>query len=335
MQTIHPSTALKTTLSTTILVISALLTGHALAQGKPQSMRLSSAIIEDSHYGALARTFAQEVAQRTNGRIQIMNFHAGALGGERETLEAVQLGTQELTLISSGPVPNFVPETRILDVPFLFRDYQHARTVLDGEIGQNLLAKFESKGMKALGWCDNGFRHMTNNRRAVHTPADLKGLKLRTMENPIHIQAYKAFGIIPTPMAFTELFTALQQGTVDGQENPLSVISASKFDQVQKHLSLTSHAFSPCVLVMNKQVWDKLSDDDKVVFQEAARAGIAANRARVDRDEREAVGSLRANGMEVLENIDQAQFLGALSAVYKDFSRQFGQANLDAIQNVK
>jgi len=328
-------TTLKTALTLAFFGSSCILSTHALAQAKPQQMRLSTTVAEDSHYGTLVKTFAAEVEKRTNGRIQIMNFHAGALGGEREALEAVQLGTQELTLTSTGPVPNFVPETRILDVPFLFRDYQHARTVLDGPIGQNLLAKFEPKGMKALGWCDNGFRHMTNNRRAVNSPADLKGLKMRTMENPTHIQAYKAFGIIPTPMSFTEVFTALQQGTVDGQENPLSIIHTNKLDQVQKHISLTGHVFSPCVLVMNKQVYDKLSTADKQVFQEAAKAGIAANRARVDQDEREVVGILRKNGMQVIENVDKSQFLGALSAVYKEFSKQFGQANLDAIQNVK
>jgi len=328
-------TPLKTALTLAFFGCASVLSTQALAQGKPQQMRLSTTVAENSHYGTLVNTFAAEVAKRTNGRIQIMNFHAGALGGEREALEAVQLGTQELTLTSTGPVPNFVPETRILDVPFLFRDYQHARTVLDGAIGQELLAKFEPKGMKALGWCDNGFRHMTNTRRAVNTPADLKGLKMRTMENPTHIQAYKAFGIIPTPMSFTEVFTALQQGTVDGQENPLSIIHTNKLDQVQKHISLTGHVFSPCVLVMNKQVYDKLSAADKQVFQEAARAGIAANRARVDQDEREVVGILRQNGMQVIENVDKSQFLGALNAVYKDFSKQFGQANLDAIQNVK
>jgi len=313
----------------------ALLTGASHAQPKPQQMRLSVTAVEDSHYGALMTTFAAEVAKRTDGRIQIMNFYAGALGGEREALEAVQLGTQELTLTSSGPIPNFVPETRILDVPFLFRDYHHARTVLDGEIGLALLAKFEPKGIKALGWCDNGFRHMTNNRRAIHTPADLKGLKLRTMENPIHIQAYKAFGVTATPMSFTELFTAMQQGTVDGQENPLSVIYSSKFDQVQKHLSLTGHAFSPCVLVINKQLWDGLPEADQQALQAAARAGIAANRARVDQDEREVIAILRQNGMEVVENIDQSLFLGALSEVYKTFSQQLGQSNLDAIQRVQ
>ncbi|MEI2417955.1 TRAP transporter substrate-binding protein [Orrella sp. JC864] len=316
-----------------LLALSAALAVPAAAQDKPIQMRLSTTVAENSHYGDLVHAFADEVKKLTGGRYEILGFHAGALGGEREAIEAVQLGTQELTLTSTGPVPNFVPETRILDVPFLFRDYAHARAVLDGPIGQDLLKQFDSKGMKALGWCDNGFRHMTNSRRPVNSPSDLKGLKMRTMENPVHIQAYKAFGIIPTPMAFTEVFTALQQGTVDGQENPLSIIQSAKLDQVQRYMTLTGHVFSPCVLLMSKEAYDKLSDEDKKAFEQAARAGIAANRARVDKDEQEAVAALQKNGMQVVTEVDKTAYQDALAGVYKDFAKQFGQDKLDQIRN--
>lgn len=326
---------MKKTAKFALLALTAVLASQVSAQDKPTQMRLSTTVAENSHYGDLVHAFADEVKKLTNGRYEIQGFHAGALGGEREAIEAVQLGTQELTLTSTGPVPNFVPETRILDVPFLFRDYAHARAVLDGPIGQDMLKKFDSKGMKALGWCDNGFRHMTNSRRAVNSPADLKGLKMRTMENPVHITAYKAFGIIPTPMAFTEVFTALQQGTVDGQENPLSIIQSNKLDQVQKYMSLTGHVFSPCVLLMSKDVFDKLSDEDKKAFEQAAKAGIAANRARVDKDEREAVAALSKNGMEIITEVDKTAYQVTLEPVYKDFAKQFGQDNLDAIKNYK
>src|SRR5213078_3164707 len=223
-----------------------------------------------------------------------------------------------------GPVPNFVPEVAILDIPFLFRDYAHARGVLDGPIGKEMLKKFESKGLVALAWGENGFRHMTNNKRPVNAPEDLKGLKMRTMENPIHIQAYKQFGILPTPMAFTEVFTALQQGTVDGQENPLSVISAAKLDQVQKYLSLTGHVYSPAVFLMNKAQWDKLSAADQQAFSAAAREAVKANRARIDEDEKRAVGDLRAKGMAVVDTLDKTKFQAALKPVYDDFSKRFG-----------
>jgi tripartite ATP-independent transporter DctP family solute receptor len=296
-------------------------------------LKINIALAQNSHYGVAVDTFAREVERRTNGRYKIQTFYSMALGAERESVEGVQLGTLDLTLTSTGPLPNFVPEIAILDIPFLFRDYAHARAVLDGPIGQELLAKFPAKGMVGLAWAENGFRHMTNSKRPVNAPEDLKGLKMRTMENPIHIEAYRQFGILPTPMAFTEVFTALQQGTVDGQENPLSVITAAKLDQVQKYLSLTGHVYSPAVFLMNKAQWDKLADADKQAFVEAAKEGVKANRARVDDDERKAVAELRAKGMSVAENVDRTRFQAALGPVYADFAKRFGQANIDRIRN--
>src|SRR5438034_3894476 len=315
-----------------VTALVALASHGALAQ---TALKMNISVAQNSHYGVAIDTFAREVEKRTSGRYKIQNFYAGALGAERESIEGVQLGTLDLTMTSTGPVPNFVPEVAILDIPFLFRDYAHARAVLDGPIGQDLLTKFDEKGIKALAWGENGFRHVTNNKHPVNTPDDLKGLKMRTMENPIHIEAYRQFGILPTPMAFTEVFTALQQGTVDGQENPLSVITAAKLDQVQKYLSLTGHVYSPAVFLMNKAQWDKLSDVDKQAFLDAAREGVKANRARVDDDERKAVADLRARGMTVAENVDKAKFQAALAPAYADFARRFGQANIDRIRNYR
>jgi tripartite ATP-independent transporter DctP family solute receptor len=299
------------------------------------TLRINIALAQNSHYGVAIDTFAHEVERRTAGRYKVQTFYSGALGAERESVEGVQLGTLDLTLTSTGPLPNFVPEVAILDIPFLFRDYAHARAVLDGPIGQDLLAKFPAKGMVGLAWAENGFRHMTNSKRPVNAPEDLRGLKMRTMENPIHIEAYREFGILPTPMAFTEVFTALQQGTVDGQENPLSVITAAKLDQVQKYLTLTGHVYSPAVILMNKARWDKLSDADKQAFLDAAREAVKANRARVDDDERKAVADLRGKGMTIAENVDKARFQAALSPAYADFGKRFGQANIERIRNYR
>lgn len=314
------------------LSLAAGFTGLSQAQ---VTMRSSISIGEDSHQGIGLVTFAREVEKRTNGRYKIQNFYSGSLGGERESIEAVQLGTQELTLTSTGPVPNFVPEARILDIPFLFRDKAHAHAVLDGPIGQEMLKQFESKGFKALAWAENGVRHMTNNKRAVNAPEDLKGLKMRTMENPVHIAAYKTFGIVPTPMAFPEVFTALQQGTVDGQENPLSVIMAAKFDQVQKHLSLTGHVYSPAVWLMNKAAFDKLSPADQQAFIEAAKEGTKANRARVAADDAKGVTELRSKGMNVVENLDKAKFVATMAPAIAEFEKQFGKPAIERIRNYK
>ena len=299
------------------------------------TMRNSISVAQNSHQGEAIDTLAKEVEKRTNGRIKIQNFYSASLGSERESIESVQLGTQELTTTSTGPVPNFVPETRILDVPFLFRDKAHARAVLDGPIGQELLATFEPKGMKALAWGENGVRHMTNSKRAVNSPDDLKGLKMRTMENSVHVAAYKSLGIVTTPMAFAEVFTALQQGTVDGQENPLSVIMAANFDQVQKHLTLTGHVYSPAVILMNKGTFDKLSAADKKIFLDSAKEAVKVNRARVDKDDANGVAELRKKGMTIIENVDKAKFVATMGPAMAEFEKQFGKANLDRIRNFK
>ncbi len=306
-----------------------------LAAQAQTTMKISISVGQNSHQGVAIDAFAREVEKRTAGRYKVQTFYSGSLGGERESIEAVQLGTQELTFTSTGPVPNFVPEARILDIPFLFRDKPHARAVLDGSIGQDMLKTFESKGFKALAWGENGVRHMTNSKRAVTSPDDLKGLKMRTMENPVHVAAYKGFGIITTPMAFPEVFTALQQGTVDGQENPLSVIMAAKFDQVQKHLSLTGHVYSPAIFLMNKGSFDKLTAADQQAFLAAAAEAVKTNRARVDEDDTKGVAELRSKGMQVIENVDKAKFQSALTPVYAQFEAQFGKANIDRIRSFK
>ena len=318
-----------------LILAASLAIGFVASAAAQTTMKISISVAQNSHQGVGIDTFAKEVEKRTNGRYKIQTFYSGSLGGERESIEAVQLGTQELTFTSTGPVPNFVPEARILDIPFLFRDKAHARAVLDGAIGQEMLTKFEAKGFKALAWGENGVRHMTNSKRAVNAPDDLKGLKMRTMENPVHVTAYKGLGIVTTPMAFPEVFTALQQGTVDGQENPLSVIMAAKFDQVQKHLSLTGHVYSPCVMLMNKAAFDKLSAADKQVFLDAATVAVRANRARVDEDDAKGVAELRSKGMNVVENVDKAKFVNTLAPINAEFEKQFGKANIDKIRAVK
>jgi tripartite ATP-independent transporter DctP family solute receptor len=318
-----------------LLLAASLTAGFMSVASAQTTMKISISVAQNSHQGVAIDTFAREVERRTNGRYKVQAFYSGSLGGERESIEAVQLGTQELTFTSTGPVPNFVPEARILDIPFLFRDKPHARAVLDGPIGQEMLGKFEAKGFKALAWGENGVRHMTNNKRPVNVPDDLKGLKMRTMENPVHVTAYKGLGIVTTPMAFPEVFTALQQGTVDGQENPLSVIMSAKFEQVQKHLSLTGHVYSPAVFLMSKAAFDKLSAADKQAFLESAVEAVKANRARVDEDDAKGVAELRSKGMQVVENVDKARFVSTLAPVNAEFEKQFGKANIDRIRNFK
>ena len=290
---------------------------------------------KDSHYGVGSTTFCDEMEKGTQGRYKCQQFPGSALGGEREQIESVQLGTQDMVNASTGALGNFVPETKIVDIPFLFRDYDHARKVMDGPIGQDLLKKMQSKGLVGLAWTENGFRHMTNNKRPIMHASDAAGLKVRTMENKVHMDGYKTFGLLPTPMAFPELFGALQQGTVDGQENPIPVILASKFAQVQKHLSLTGHVYSPAVLLLSTKVWDKLSEADKKVFVAAAQKGGVAQRKRVNEDEANGIAQLKKDGMQVIEQVDGESFRKAVAPAYVAFAKEFGAERIAAIQAVK
>jgi len=298
-------------------------------------LKMGYATPTGSHYWVGSNTFCEQVEKGTQGRYKCQQFPNSALGGEREMIEAVQLGTLDLVNTSTGPLGNFVPETRIVDIPFLFRDYDHARKVMDGQVGQDLLAKMRAKGLVGLAWTENGFRHMTNNKRPIVTAQDAAGLKMRTMENKVHMDGYKTFGILPTPMAFPELFTALQQGTVDGQENPIPVILSAKFAQVQKYLSLTGHVYSPAVIILSPNVWNKLSDADKKVFLEAAKAGSAAQRKKVNDDEANGIAILKKDGMQVTEKVDGDSFRKAAAPAYVQFAKEFGANNIAAIQAVK
>ncbi|MBJ2155117.1 TRAP transporter substrate-binding protein [Variovorax sp. IB41] len=306
----------------------------ALAQ-QPTVLKIGYATSKESHYGVGSTVFCDEVAKGTQGRFKCQHFANSALGGEREQIEAIQLGTQDLVNTSTGPVGNFVPEVKIVDIPFLFRDYDHARKVMDGPIGQDILTKFPSKGIIALAWTENGFRHMTNSKRDIVKPADAAGLKMRTMENKVHMDGYRTFGILPTPMAFPELFGALQQGTVDGQENPIPVILASKFSQVQKHLSLTGHVYSPALLLLSPKVWNKLSDADKKVFVDAAKKAAVAQRKKVNDDENNGIAQLEKDGMKVTKVVDGAAFREALKPAYAGYAKEFGADNIKKITDVQ
>ena len=322
---------------TTVLqaVAAAALLATAATASAQTVLKMGYAVAQNSHYGVGATVLCDEIEKGTAGRYKCQHYPAAALGGEREMIEAVQLGTQDLVNTSTGPLGNFVPETKIFDIPFLFRDYDHARKVMDGKIGQDVLMAMRSKGLIGLAWGENGFRHMTNSKRPINQATDAAGLKMRTMENKVHMAGYKTFGILPTPMAFPELFTALQQGTVDGQENPIPVILASKFSQVQKHLSLTGHVYSPAVFILSPNVWNKLSDADKKVFTDAAVKGGAAQRKKVNDDEANGIAQLKKDGMQVVEKPNGDSFRKAVAPAYAEFAKEFGADKIAAIQAVR
>lgn len=312
------------------VAVSLMGSASALAQTE---VKLGYALSETSHYGVAAAKWQEEVEANTDGRFVFRHFPNSGLGGEREVVEGVQIGTVEATIVSSGTLSNFVPEAGVADIPFLFRNLEHARNVMDGEVGQEILAKFDDVGLVALAWGEQGFRHITNNRGPIDEPGDMAGLKLRTMENPVHITAFETLGAAPTPMAWPEVIGALQQGTIDGQENPLSVITSANLAEVQRHLTLSGHVYSPAMLLVSRQLWDGMSEEDQQVFSDAAAEAVIAMRAFVDDVEQRGVDQLREAGMEVGELSDEqkAVFQEALASAYEQYYGQYGQDLIEQI----
>lgn len=275
------------------------------------------------HQGILK--FIEIVEEKTNGSVKFEVYPGGELGGEREMIESTQLGTLDMVVTSTGPLGNFADKTLALDFPFLFKDREHAYRVLDGEIGDEINQQIAENGMYNLAWWETGFRQITNNSREIKTPADLTGLKIRTMENPVHLFAFEHYGAAPTPMAFTELYTGLEQGVVDGQENPLTVIVPNKLQEVQKYLSISNHVYSPGAVLINKEKFDSFSPELQKILTEAAQEAKVFERQFIADLEDQLISGLKEEGVIVTEQIDYDAFLEATQAVYKEYESEYGE----------
>jgi TRAP-type transport system periplasmic protein len=319
------------------LGLSLVLIGAAAAQYKA-TMKLASTQAMDHPLNVGAQKFADLVKERSNGRIEIKIYPSNQLGkGEREFAEGLQQGSIDLTPISTGPLGGFSPSINILDLPFMFRDFNHVDLVMDGPIGRKLLDDLERAGIKGLAFWENGFRHLTNAKRQVVKVEDGKGLKIRTMENKVHLAAWKGAGLNPTPMAWGEVFTALQQGVIDGQENPIAIYYSSKlWDAGQKNLSLTAHVYSPLPLLMSKKTFDAMPKEDQEMFVKSAYE-VAKFQRKLNRDAEEAKlqDMVAKNGVTLVRNVDRESFKKAMAPVYEQFSSQFPKAEIEAIMNAK
>ncbi|MGJ9457893.1 TRAP transporter substrate-binding protein [Oceanobacillus sp. CF4.6] len=268
------------------------------------------------HLGLLE--MAENVEERTDGRVVIEVFPFSELGAERELTEGMTLGTVDLVVSSTAPVTNFVPELAVLDAPFIFNDRESAVEILEGEIGDELFAALEEQGIIGMSWAENGYRHITNSTHPIEKPEDLNGVKIRTQENEIHLAAFEEMGAQPTPMAWTEALTALQQGVVDAQENPAIVADQySLFEANQQYMTLTGHVYSVAIYMMSKQTHDELPEDlREIVLEEGQRIG-AVERDMIIEMEKESIETLKEQGMEIIEEVDVAPFQEAVSPVYE------------------
>jgi tripartite ATP-independent transporter DctP family solute receptor len=246
-----------------------------------------------------AEKFAELVAAKSGGKLKVNIFPGGQLGGDAQTISAVQGGTVDFSLQNSGILASQVKDFEIYDFPFLFANPKEVDAIVDGEFGRKLHAKLQDKGMLGLAYFELGFRNITNSKRPINTVADLEGLKLRVIPNAINVDWVKAVGANPTPMAFPEVYAGLESKAIDGQENPLTVINANKFFEVQKHLALTGHQYNPQSLIVSKKTWDSLSADEKKAVQDSATEAGAFQR-KINRELMDSnLDALKKAGMQV------------------------------------
>ncbi|KKO70852.1 TRAP transporter substrate-binding protein [Kerstersia gyiorum] len=307
----------------------------ALAQDiQARTLKLATASPE-GHAGVVgAHRFADLVAEKSGGKMKVNLFPGGVLGGDAQTISATQGGTIDFVLVNTGIFSNQVKEAGIFDFPFLFASAEEADKVVDGPVGQAIHKKFEDKGMVGLAYWELGFRNITNNRRPIQTVEDIDGLKLRVIPSTINLDWVRAVGGNPTPLAWPEVYAALEQRAIDGQENPVTIISANRLDEVQKHMVMTRHVYNPQSLVMSKRTWDKLSEAEQTIVSDAAKETAVFQRQYQRESEGAALEKLKQGGMQVTELSDEQQqhLRELMKPVIAKHAAIVGQETVDAVQ---
>ncbi len=294
---------------------------------KVTTIRISHVLAEDHPSNTtLVDVFKPEIEKNSNGKLKVEIYPNAQLGSDRQAIEAVSLNTLEMS-VPGGPVlSGFYEPFMIFDLPFIFNDREAVYAAMDGELAVKASEGLADQNIMILGIGENGFRHITNNKGPINTPEDLDGMKIRTMENPLHMAAFKGMGANPTPIAFGELFTALQQKTVDAQENPVAIILTSKFNEVQDYLTLTGHVFANCPYIISKEFYDGLSPELQKVVTDAVDKTVVAQRERLAELETNYIEELKSSGMEINEITAEQKALFAEKAkpAYDLFEEKFG-----------
>ena len=285
----------------------------------------------DSQHVA-AKKFDELLKDKTKGEIKLKLFPDSTLGNAQTMISGVRGGTIDIEMSGSPNFTGLEPKLNVIDIPFIFKDREHVYKVLDGEIGQGLLQDLEKQGLKGLAFWDVGFRAFSNSKHAVNKPEDIKGLKVRTNQNPMYIKAFSLLGGNPVPMPLSELYTALETRAVDAQEHPIGIFWSAKLYEVQKHLSLTNHGYTPLIVVMNKAKFDGLTPElQKAVLDAAKEAGQFQRDLNV-KNEKDIIEKLRKAGVEVIEQVDNAPFKAAIEAeVRKDFIEKHGKELVEKV----
>lgn len=298
------------------------------SEGDTYKIRIAYLPSEEQSTHLAAKSFKERLENESSGRLQIELYPNGSLyGSDREAIEAVQLNNVEMTIPALSPLSSFNKKFMVFDLPFLFKNHDDAYRTLDSDLGQELLDDLQKDGLKGLVYAENGFRHISNNEGPIESSADLKGLKMRTMENPVHTATFKKLGANASPFAFGELYTALQQGTYDAMESPISLYYTNKFYEVQKYLTITGHFYTPTILLMNNKFYEELPDDLQQLVVEAAVAFKDEQRQLAQKQDTEWREELKQSGMTVNElspeQIDE--FRKALAPIYDQFKEEIGE----------
>jgi TRAP-type transport system periplasmic protein len=276
-------------------------TSAAMAQFSDRTIKMSNGVNEDHPVGAGVKKMQEVLTAKSGGKLKLTAFWGGSAGGDLQATQALRAGTQEMVVTSSSPLVGIVKELGAFDLPFLFANEKEADAVLDGPAGAFFNKKLEDAGLVNLAYWENGFRNLTNSKRAVTKVEDFDGVKVRVMQNNIFLDTFKTLGTNAVPMAFGEVFTALETKTIDGQENPFVTINTSKFFEVQKYLSITRHAYTPFLVLYSKKMFDTLSKEEQAALREAAIEGQKVQRATIRAVDGKALAELKAKGMLVNE----------------------------------
>lgn len=312
----------------------AALAGSAQAQIKERNIRVSNGINEDHPVGNGVAKMRGCMAEKSGGKLKLQAFWGGALGGDLQAAQALRAGTQEMVITSTSPLVGIMPELGVFDLPFLFTNEKEADAILDGAFGKYIADKLPGFGVVNLSYWENGFRNLTNSKRAVSKAEELTGLKVRVMQNNIFLDSFKSMGANATPMAFGEVFAALETHAIDGQENPLVTIDTSKLYEVQKYLTLTRHAYTPFLMLYSKKLWDQLSAEEQTILTDCSIVGRNEER-RVARDLNDkSLANLKSKGMQVSEVTpdELTKMREATAAVYQRHQATIGKDTIDRIQ---
>ncbi|SDD37788.1 tripartite ATP-independent transporter solute receptor, DctP family [Variovorax sp. CF079] len=276
--------------------------GMAFAQDiKERNIKFAFANTADSAHGIGAKRFAEMVASKSGGKLNVKLYGSGTLGGEAVVASAMQGGTIEMSMMGPGLLTGMDKEFGVFDTPFLFDSFKEVDAALDGPVGKKLLDKLPAKGLVGLSYWDHGFRILTNSKRPIAKLEDIQGLKIRVQQIPVFIESFNAMGANAVPMPFPELYSALEQKAVDGQENPFISVEVTKFYEVQKYASTTRHAYSPLLVLMSKKFWDQLSADERKVLTDAANE-VKSYERQVSRElDAKALDTLKSRGMVITE----------------------------------